>query len=328
MINTIEVKNFKSIKHLKLDCKRINIFIGEPNTGKSNILESLGMFSFGVYSRYRYTIKEFVRFEKMSNLFYDENLEENVKIKFDNKALEINFKDENFVGIFTEMEKKIANFDYDFLGSGSRGSSQDWALFLPFKFYKFKIIEKFPKKESEFLLPPFGENLLSLLMSHKDLKSNADEIFNQYKLRLVFEPQENNIKILKQFEDKLILLPYSLTSDTLQRIIFYLTAIDSNKNSILIFEEPESHAFPYYTKILAERIAFDKNNQYFISTHNPYILFPIIEKANKEDIGIFITYFEDYQTKVKQLNEKEIQEVIDLNINIFFNIERFLEVEK
>ena len=42
MVKTLEVKNFKSIKHLKLNCKRINIFIGEPNTGKSNILETWG----------------------------------------------------------------------------------------------------------------------------------------------------------------------------------------------------------------------------------------------------------------------------------------------
>lgn len=45
MIKNLEVINFKSIKNLKLDCKRVNVFIGEPNTGKSNILESLGIFS-------------------------------------------------------------------------------------------------------------------------------------------------------------------------------------------------------------------------------------------------------------------------------------------
>ncbi len=45
MINKLEIKNFKSIKHLELDCKRVNIFIGKPNVGKSNILEALGIFS-------------------------------------------------------------------------------------------------------------------------------------------------------------------------------------------------------------------------------------------------------------------------------------------
>ena len=46
MIETLEITNFKSVKHLKLPCKRFNVFIGEPNTGKSNILEALGLLSF------------------------------------------------------------------------------------------------------------------------------------------------------------------------------------------------------------------------------------------------------------------------------------------
>ncbi|UFH52929.1 AAA family ATPase [Spirosoma sp. KNUC1025] len=42
-LNWVEIKNFKSIKDLRLDCKRVNIFIGRPNVGKSNILEGLGL---------------------------------------------------------------------------------------------------------------------------------------------------------------------------------------------------------------------------------------------------------------------------------------------
>ena len=51
MIKTLEIKNFKSIKHLQLDCKRVNLFIGKPNTGKSNILESAGLFSLGAVKK-------------------------------------------------------------------------------------------------------------------------------------------------------------------------------------------------------------------------------------------------------------------------------------
>ena len=68
----------------------------------------------------------------------------------------------------------------------------------------------------------------------------------------------------KEVEDIIISYPHFLVSDTLQRIVFYLVVIETNKDSIIAFEEPESHAFPYYTKYLAERIALDKNNnQYF-----------------------------------------------------------------
>ena len=103
-------------------------------------------------------------------------------------------------------------------------------------------------------------------------------------------------------EDVLISYPYALLSDTLHRTIFHMAAIMSNSDSVLVFEEPESHAFPYYTKFLAEKISLDEgNNQYFVATHNPYFLLTILEKAPESDVGIFLTYYDDYQTKVKEL---------------------------
>ncbi len=45
MISQIHIKNFKSIVDLKLDLGRINLFIGENGSGKSNILEAIGFLS-------------------------------------------------------------------------------------------------------------------------------------------------------------------------------------------------------------------------------------------------------------------------------------------
>jgi len=41
VLRAIEIENFKSIKKLRLDLGRINVFIGENGAGKSNILEAL-----------------------------------------------------------------------------------------------------------------------------------------------------------------------------------------------------------------------------------------------------------------------------------------------
>ena len=75
MIKHISIKNFKSIKNVDLDCSRINIFIGKPNTGKSNILEALGLFSSIRFSRYtsdkQYISKDIVRYEHFINFFYE-----------------------------------------------------------------------------------------------------------------------------------------------------------------------------------------------------------------------------------------------------------------
>ncbi len=39
------MENFKYIKHIEVEPLRINVFIGEPNSGKSNILDALGFLS-------------------------------------------------------------------------------------------------------------------------------------------------------------------------------------------------------------------------------------------------------------------------------------------
>lgn len=43
VIENIEIRNFKSIKHLNLELGRINVFIGENGAGKSNILEAIAL---------------------------------------------------------------------------------------------------------------------------------------------------------------------------------------------------------------------------------------------------------------------------------------------
>jgi len=320
MIKKLEVKNFKSIKHLKLNCKRVNIFIGEPNTGKSNILEALGMLSFISYGK----LKDFVRFETMVNLFHDQNTTESVEIVVDKRFLEVKFEYPKFKGRYCDKSGfAIVEFDFDYDGTGSRRSVFEERNI--FKFYRFTILREFKQKEVDFLLPPCGENLLSVLMSHKELKKMVSNIFKEYGLKMVLKPHENKIEVQKETDDMIISYPYSLVSDTLQRIIFHLAAIETNKDSVITFEEPESHAFPYYTKFLAERIALDNRNQYFISTHNPYFLLSVLEKSPKDDIAIFVTYLKGYETQVKPLNEEDKKEILEAGIDAFFNIERFLE---
>lgn len=319
MIKSLQIENFKSIKHLKLDCKRINIFIGEPNTGKSNVLEAIGLLS------HMFTggaLRDFVRFENTRDLFNDHILDNNIKIGFDEKTLEITFKEGKFSGRYFDGKTQNSNiFEYDYTGSGWKPPQPD---FSQFKFYRFVGRENFSDQRSDFLLPPSGNNLLAVILVRRELRALTKQIFDRFGLTLVFEPQEGRIKVQKQLEDIIIAFPYSLSSETLQRLVFYLTAIHSNKNSVLAFEEPEAHAFPYYTKYLAEIIALNKNeNQYFISTHNPYFLLSILEKTPKNEITIFNTRLENYQTKVKALTQDDMKKVLEKGTDIFFNIERF-----
>ncbi|MBI4726603.1 AAA family ATPase [candidate division TA06 bacterium] len=308
----------------------MNVFIGKPNTGKTNILEAIGIIGFPYGD-----IREFVRFEHFPNLFYDLNLDEGIvislnkhvfTIEFDKGSFEFKLRD-NAKGtpnaLYNEDRGLVYNYrgDYEKLTGASQQSSQP----PPFKYYLFAPKPKPTKIDYDSLYPPYGENLLFLLQTRKNLRKIAADIFSDYGFRVLLKPTEQKIEIQKEIDDIAISLPYIVVSDTLRRVLFHIAAIESNKNAVIAFDEPEAFAFPYYTKYIAERIAFDESNQYFIATHNPYFLLSILEKTPQKDINIFITYFKDYQTKLKCLSADEMKKVLDLDASIFFNLDQFVE---
>lgn len=76
--------------------------------------------------------------------------------------------------------------------------------------------------------------------------------------------------------------------------------------------------------MLAESIADDKENQYFISTHNPYFLIPLVQKTPIEDINVIVTEFSNYETKAHIVPKEKLSELLDLEIDVFFNLERLI----
>lgn len=44
LISQIEITNFRSIKYEKIDCSAYNLFCGQNDVGKSNILKALNLF--------------------------------------------------------------------------------------------------------------------------------------------------------------------------------------------------------------------------------------------------------------------------------------------
>jgi hypothetical protein len=138
----------------------------------------------------------------------------------------------------------------------------------------------------------------------------------------MLKPNESDINFSKMVDDEIYSYPFSSISETLQRIIFYNIAIKSNVNSVLLFDEPESNTFPFYTKFLGEQIASDNSNQYFITTHNPYLLLSLIEKTPTKQLNVGLVKMNDFKTEVTILNEDQLSQVLDLNSDIFFNFDQ------
>lgn len=142
-------------------------------------------------------------------------------------------------------------------------------------------------------------------------------------MKLILKEAERTIELQREFQQNVaVAFPLRFTSESLQHTIFNYAAIYSNKNSVITLEEPEAHAFPYHTKSLAETIGLDKRgNQYFIATHNPYLLTSMLEKTPKDQIMVGITSLVNNDTKVTVLNDSQLAELFESGADAFFDLE-------
>ena len=356
-ITTIEIQNFKSIKKLKMDCKRINLFIGKPNVGKSNILEALSLYAAPQSQEHDKFLSDFIRYEKLSNLFFDNDRKNIISIvsnigvayfryhmnqmnQYDIvlgadkdilKAATLNeninqLKDEfnNYVNNNSEKanSKPVKPF-YENINEDGKVHPDIIKYNSPIKKYDFKKLNRHDNHFPLYLLPPEGKNLFTMIESHPEFYEEIIPFFNQYKLDLLVDTENNKLDVQKRINNKVYKIPYSLAADTLQRIIFHLAAVATNKDAVLLFEEPEVHSFPPYVRMIAERIIESKENQFFIATHSPYLLTPFIEQCSYKDAAIFICTYENHETKANELNEKEIKQLLNYGVDIFFNLESY-----
>ena len=361
----INIENFKSIRQLRLDCRRVNLIIGKPNVGKSNLLEAISLFAASYSRNPQKFMVELIRYDGISNLFYDQNLENKIFVDSNlvGAKLNYNFEDQVFrlfissdrptIKDFYDSHKDYASqfkreslekvyfssFFQEFQNYGNILDIRNWREYLKANAnIKYALVKKysfprgfskdFDKRElfninSLFLFPPYGENLFTIFQTNPELRKEASAFFKKYGLELVFDVQNRKLEIQKKEGDLVYKIPYNLTADTLQRIIFHYAAIESNKNSVILFEEPENHSFPPYIRDLALKIIESKENQFFITTHSPYLFNTIIENINLNDLAIFVTKFEDYQTSVVRLNKEQIQEMSDYGVDVFFNLSMF-----
>lgn len=354
-IDHIEITNFKSIRHQKIEgCKRINVFIGYPNVGKSNILEAIGLFSTLLLdTQEHFSFDGICRVEETGDIFYNNDYKKGAQITVNSIAqlnvtntspstLELMYSNVKDVGVdeakakFNKLEKLTVNFPtrLEVIDGAEIG------IHLNYEPDSFKVIP-FPIKKYEFkknyvgggwrdgfsLGIPNGHNLIDILRREPELTKEINDIFKKYDLRIIFNDKRDRVELLKDLPSGAgSFIPYSLVADTLQRLIFYMAAIASNKNAVLLFEEPEAHMFPPYVSKLSGDIIFDKENgnQYFINTHSPFVIGGFLEDA-REDLSVYLVDYKNSETVIKKLSDDELHEVYQYGVDLFFNIQSYLD---
>lgn len=392
-INSLRIRNFKSIKDVTLQPRRVNLIIGQPNVGKSNVLEALSLLGAGLYERGGRFLGDVIRYEQVANLFYDNDTGVPIEVQSNiggaalqtagSYGSEFRFtsmshslllayaeaekskgsksdaaNSENYlaalgntVTVMTsiisesikqleqnqQIKQRLQEDGISFFSAEARVHNSGEANGFTANYSQPGLI---PKKYQfragqphnslyrfSFLEPPLGHNLWEVIQRHPALRKEVAALFRQYGLKLVMRVGERKFEIQKEEDDLVYTIPYSLIADTLQRIIFYLAAIESNKDSVLLFEEPEAHTFPVYTTMLGQRIVASTSNQFFVATHSPYLLTTIIEEmlpqGQAQDLAIFLAYYEDYQTKFYQMTDAEVLEIRRDAIDVFYNLPRY-----
>lgn len=323
-IHTIYIKNFKSLKECEIqDCKRINLFIGRPNVGKSNIIEALSLFTIPYLKEASSKkLSSLVRVENEAELFYngDWEAETIIRTNLGDCKIEYNPKEDLrfFLNAGGESYKAKVDARLNVNALSTIGFYET-----NIKRYSYKPDVKYKKGHAKYLIPPFGSNLLSVITQYRELKKDVTGFFSEYGLEIAFDKSSQTIKILQKNNDGIFLIPYNSIADTLQRIIFYKAAIASNSNSVLLFEEPEAHSFPPYMTHLTQEMIHKKDSQFFIATHSPFILNNLLENA-QEELAVFNVDYGKGQTRLRQLSRPELHEVFQNGVDLFTNNETYL----
>ncbi len=319
-IEKLKIKCFKSIRDVEISCRRVNVFIGPPNAGKSNILESIGLLSFVFVTDF--SLHQVVRFELMPELFFDQDIHKTIHVNAEPILTYTLSQKKGMYELITQLTEGVRfSTLFDITGRSQDGLKFEKARLCPIRFYRFKPMQSWPRIETEFLLPPHGENLFSVIQTHTHVKEWVAGFFESFGQKLVLKPPEQKIEFLKEKDNVIYSFPYYLSSDTIQHIVLYQTALLSNTNAVIFFEEPEAHSFPFYTKQFAESISRTTNNQFFISTHNPYFLLTLIEKTPIEELAVFLVKMAQDETQIKSISEKMLQKALDYDIDVFFNLD-------
>ena len=372
-ITTLRIQNFKSIKDVTMTPRRVNIIIGEPNVGKSNILEAISLLGGMFFDKSEGKFMDGqVRYEAIRNLFYDNDWSqeitvtgegvgatrlrkqgEKVQVAFGDGSIKASnplevisagikansvkiqaalageYVDNNLIVNFEHLNLLCELVDKDGNVSNAHKNNQNYISYIKKYFFQKSIAHGSSYKFS-FLRPPSGDNLMEVLQtSPSPFRKQVGAFFMQNGHSLTLRTEDSKLEITKTVDWLTTSIPYLLIADTLQRLIFYLAAIESNNDSVLLFEEPEAHSYPVYVSQLARRIVESRNNQFFVVTHSPYFITEVLEEMLTNDelapeLAMFVAYYEDYQTKVRQLSDEEMRNIRRDGLDVFYNMVRFV----
>lgn len=340
MINKLHIKNYRSFGNewIKLNTlKKINIFIGKNNVGKSNILKFISLIGdkpLGGDSPLELN-KSLDYFNYPDNIEFvigkeSPDLNEEYKTFFDYKDIYAHFSVDHLsqkpslIGSFIHdsPEKKVREFVEKFRHT-SGGQIKDIITNAIVALNPVKEVEK-----NEVILIDEYRNLLT----NTNLRNELDALINYTRETRI--PNEEKSKELHRFISSLYekevkirvpskreseieleigskLLPISSIGTGLHQMILIGMYVSVQENKIICIDEPELHTHPALQRKFLEYISKNFNHQYFIATHSNSLL-----DYSLDNKSVYLIGEENEQTTSRYINNlNKAKEVLnDLGI--------------
>jgi hypothetical protein len=334
MITQLSIDRFKSIRSLSIPCRKVNVFIGAPDTGKTNILEALYFlsrlgWSYPLDSSLR--LRQDIGFEALFyRQFFDQPLQLSLRtaqpparkvpgeitltaaIVAQNRSLNIQVSPLRPASP-VPFGGQLHIPELDWIRYYTYGSSEQWQY------------TSDPPHGPTVVGIPHGSNLLYIARHNRKVYEFLKDILSDLNWKLRFDQNQKTFRLSEVREDEILDYNLDLLSDSLKRFFFYGAILLTCENATLVLDEPDVFAFPPYPKTLGEMIADDTSNQFFLTTHNPYFLAGIIGKTAADQLALFVCHRDDDgATGARLLTPPDVSRVVEQGPDVFFNLDEFL----
>lgn len=303
MIDQINIHLLKSISNISINCTKMNVFVGTNSSGKSTILQSILLIAQNVEQNYGLNgplislgeFREIKNFNESGN-----NIE--ITLKSNESEITLTIVDNDSKNLICNDDEFLHSMNYykqniHYLSCNRIGSQDTYQKNL-YNIDKFGIN---------------GEYAINYLMKHgidvldKTLIINEDSytLLHQvnYWLKYIINA---NIKIEDITETDVVKARFSLIDGMNLRprnvgsgisflISIIIMCLGSNKNDLIIIENPEIHLHPLSQSRLCEFLYFiaESGRQLFIETHSDHFFNGIragIATNQMKDNDVFVNF--------------------------------------
>ena len=325
MINSIQIKNYRGIKDMRIDnFKKYNIFTGDNGSCKTTILEALVISNTDVVSLIQIARERDFRLNhnNMSSFFYNTKVTDNISILVNNRyETEINLEQDDEKIFYDEYSDSEEKFLYRYVQKDNGEVVERVEVFKKNDGYSSKgkkYKDTFQKKNTIFITPKkvVGITLANSIkeLIEKKRKNEILELLNKFDSNIddvISDGKEIKVSLKEAKE----FIPISSLGNGIVAILEIIISTLDDLDKIYIDEiETGIHYlnYPKLCKILID-ILQEKNIQLFITTHSKEFIevFCYALREKNEDMSLYrFEKIRGNQLKQKYYSREDVLETI------------------